>query len=59
MKSFTLKEAFADMLNTKPIEKGLKAIWRFRLKNGGITHRLMAYELRKRGYREGEKGIWI
>ena len=59
MNKFTLREAFEDMLNTKPIEKGLKAIWRFRLKNGGITPRLMAYELTKRGYKEGERGVWI
>lgn len=58
MKIFTLKEAFEDMLNTKPIEKGLKAQWRYRLINGGITDRLMAYELRKRGYKESEKGTW-
>lgn len=58
MKSFTLNKAFEDMLNNHPIEKGLKAIWRFRLKYGGITDRLMAYELTKRGYKEGEKGIW-
>ena len=58
MKVFTIREAFEEMLNTKPIEKGLKAIWRFRLKYGGITDRLMSYELTKRGYKEGEKGVW-
>lgn len=59
MKKFTLEEAFTDMLDTKPIDNPLKAVWRFRLKHGGITDRLMAYELRKRGYRESEKGIWF
>jgi len=58
MNNFSLREAFEDMLNTKPIESGIKAIWRYRLKNGGITDRLMSYELTKRGYKEGEKGVW-